>query len=118
MSTKVTAATLARDATQFLAFKGARGMGYRRAECVLNSFERFLRDRSGERADEVVTRWAPRIEGRKAIMVGNEFGVLRQLCLFRGRTDVHGSYPITRWHRSRSRCSCPTSSATKKGSSW
>ena len=29
MSTKVTAATLARDALQFLAFKRAMGMGYR-----------------------------------------------------------------------------------------
>jgi integrase/recombinase XerD len=96
MSTKVTAATLARDATQFLAFKRAMGMGYRRAEFVLNSFVRFVRNQYGERSaplEEAVTRWAARIEGRKAITVGNEFGVVRQLCLFRRRTDVHGFVP-------------------------
>jgi integrase len=96
MSTKVTAATLARDATQFLAFKRAMGMGYQRAEFVLNSFVRFVRDQYGERSaplEEAVTRWAARIEGRKAITVGNEFGVVRQLCLFRRRTDVHGFVP-------------------------
>jgi integrase len=96
MSTKVTAATLARDATQFLAFKRALGMRYRRAEFVLNSFVRFVRDQYGERSaplEEAVTRWAARIEGRKAITVGNEFGVVRQLCLFRRRTDVHGFVP-------------------------
>ncbi|MBM3342365.1 MAG: integrase [Betaproteobacteria bacterium] len=96
MSTKVTAATLACDATQFLAFKRAMGMGYWRAEFVLNSFVRFVRDQYGERAaplEEAVTRWAARLEGRKAITVGNEFGVVRQLCLFRRRTDVHGFVP-------------------------
>ena len=96
MSTKVTADTLARDAIQFLAFKRAMGMGYRRAEFVLNSFVRFVRDQYGERPtvlDEAVTRWATRIEGRKAITVGNEFGVVRQLCLFRRRRDPKGFVP-------------------------
>lgn len=96
MSTKVTAATLAHDATQFLAFKRAMGMGYRRAEFVLNSFVRFVRDRYGERQvplDQAVTQWATRIEGRKAITVGNEFGVVRQLCLFRRRSDPYGFVP-------------------------
>ena len=96
MSTKVTAATLARDARQFLAFKRAMGMGYRRAEFVLNSFVRFVREQYGERPaslEQAVTRWASRIEGRKAITVGNEFGVVRQLCLFRRRSDPHGFVP-------------------------
>lgn len=96
MSTKVTTAILARDAEQFLAFKRAMGMGYRRAEFVLNSFVRFVRDQYGEHPvalDQAVTRWATRIEGRKAITVGNEFGVVRQLCLFRRRSDPHGFVP-------------------------
>ena len=96
MSTKVTAASLARDATQFLAFKRAMGMGYRRAEFVLDSFVRFVRDQYGERPaslEQAVTRWVSRIEGRKAITVGNEFGVVRQLCLFRRRSDPHGFVP-------------------------
>ena len=96
MNTKVTAATLARDVRQFLAFKRAMGMGYRRAEFVLNSFVRFVRDQYGEHPvalDQAVTQWATRIEGRKAITVGNEFGVVRQLCLFRRRSDPHGFVP-------------------------
>ncbi|MBT9495687.1 MAG: tyrosine-type recombinase/integrase [Paucibacter sp.] len=96
MSAKVTTATLARDATQFLAFKRAMGMSYQRAEFVLNSFVRFVREQYGERPvalDEAVTQWATRIEGRKAITVGNEFGVVRQLCLFRRRSDPHGFVP-------------------------
>ena len=96
MSKKVTATTLARDAMKFLAFKRAMGMGYRRAEFVLNSFVRFVRDQYDERPvalDQAVTQWATRIEGRKAITVGNEFGVVRQLCLFRRRGDPQGFVP-------------------------
>lgn len=96
MSTKITATTLTHDATQFLAFKRAMGMGYRRAELVLNSFVRFVRDRYGDRPaslDQAVTQWVTRIEGRKAITVGNEFGVVRQLCLFRRRSDPYGFVP-------------------------
>lgn len=96
MNTKITATVLAHDATQFLAFKRAMGMGYRRAEFVLNSFVRFVRDKYGESPvalDQAVTQWATRIEGRKAITVGNEFGVVRQLCLFRRRSDPHGFVP-------------------------
>ena len=49
-------------------FKRAMGMGYRRAEFVLNSFVRFIRDRYGERPaalDQAVTQWATRIEAAK-----------------------------------------------------
>jgi integrase/recombinase XerD len=90
MSTKVTATTLACDTREFLAFKRAMGMSYRRAEFVLDSFVRFVHEQYGERPaslERVVTGWAARIEGRKAITVGNEFGVVRQLCLFRRRSD-------------------------------
>jgi integrase/recombinase XerD len=96
MSTKVTAAGLAVDVTQFLAFKRAMGMGYRRAEFTLASFIRFVCKQYGERPaflEEVVTRWATRIEGRKAITVGQEFGTVRQLCLFRRRSDPRGFVP-------------------------
>jgi integrase/recombinase XerD len=96
MNTKVSAATLAHDAAQFLAFKRAQGIAYRRAEFVLNSFVRHVRDQYGERSvslNEAVTRWAARIESRKAITVSNEFGVVRQLCLFRRRSDPHGFVP-------------------------
>jgi integrase/recombinase XerD len=96
MSKKVRAAILARDATQFLAFKRAMGMGYRRAEFVLASFVRFVREQYGDfpvSLEQVVTRWATRIEGRKAVTVANEFGVVRQLCLFRRRSDPRAFVP-------------------------
>lgn len=96
MSAKVTAAGLDADVAQFLAFKRAMGMTYRRAEFTLASFIRFVRDQYGERPaplQEVVTRWASRIEGRKAITAGNEFGIVRQLCLFRRRSDPRGFVP-------------------------
>lgn len=96
MSTKVTAESLAVDAAEFLAFKRAMGVGYRRAEFVLNSFVRFVRERYGERPaplQQAVTLWAARIEGRKAVTVGNEFGVVRQLCLFRRRSDPRAFVP-------------------------
>lgn len=96
MNTQVTAAALERDAAQFLAFKRAMGMGYRRAEFVLRGFVRFVRERYGERPvslEEAVARWVTRIHGRKAITVGNEFGMVRQLCLFRRRRDPRGFVP-------------------------
>ena len=96
MNAKVTAASLASDAAEFLAFKRAMGMGYRRAEFVLNSFVRFVLEQYGQRSvplERAVTLWATRIEGRKAITVGNEFGVVRQLCLFRRRSDPRAFVP-------------------------
>jgi integrase/recombinase XerD len=96
MSVKVTAAALASDAAQFLAFKRAMGMGYRRAEFVLNAFVRFVREQYGERPaslEQAVTRWVTRIEGRKALTVSCEFGTVRQLCLFRRRSDPHAFVP-------------------------
>lgn len=74
--TQVTAAELAHDAQDFLRFKRAMGMGYRRAEFVLNSFVHFVAEYAGEQGkvalDDVVMRWIVRIEGRKAITVGNQ----------------------------------------------
>lgn len=96
MNTKVTAQSLAVDANEFLAFKRAMGTGYWRAEFVLNSFVRFVRERYGELPaplEEVVTLWATRIEGRKAVTLGNEFGVVRQLCLFRRRGEPRAFVP-------------------------
>lgn len=96
MSTKVNAGSLAVDTAEFLAFKRAMGMGYRRAEFTLNSFVRFIRERYGERPvslEQAVTLWVTRIEGRKAFTVSQEFGVVRQLCLFRRRGDPHAFVP-------------------------
>src|SRR5271154_7062283 len=43
--------------------------------------------------DEAVRRWSSRIAGRKAVTVGLEFGVVRQLRLYRRRNDPSGYVP-------------------------
>jgi integrase len=96
MNTMVTATALANDATQFLTFKRAMGMSYRRGEFILKGFVRFVGDQYGDcpaSLEQAVTRWVTRIEGRKAVTVGNEFGVVRQLCLFRRRSDPRSFVP-------------------------
>jgi integrase len=93
----ITAAKLGRDAEEFLRFKRAMGLPYWRGEFVINSFVRFIERHWGKRGkvplDEAVTRWCARIKGRKAVTVGNEFGVVRQLCLYRRRRDPLGYVP-------------------------
>ena len=96
MSAKVIAAILARDAAQFLVFKRAMGVGYQSGEFTLKRFLDFVSKQYGEGPvplNEAVTRWATRIDGRKPVTVANEFGVVRQLCLFRRRSDPHGFVP-------------------------
>lgn len=97
MTTIVTAAELARDAQDFLRFKRAMGIAYWRAEFVLNGFVRFVAQQRGDHTevalDEAVTRWNARLEGRKAVTVGNEFGVVRQLCLYRRRREPASYVP-------------------------
>lgn len=93
----VTADQLAREAQEFLRFKRAMGIPYRRAEFVLNAFVRFVRQHSGDhgevRLDGAITRWCARVAGRKAVTVANEFGVVRQLCLYRRRHDPSSYVP-------------------------
>jgi integrase len=97
MRSLVSSAELASEAQEFLRFKRAMGMGYQRAEFVLEGFVRFVADRWGEHGqaplEEAVTRWSARIAGRKAVTLGNEFGVIRQLCLFRRRRDPSSYVP-------------------------
>jgi integrase/recombinase XerD len=89
--TTVTADQLAHDAQEFLRFKRAMGIPYWRAEFVLNEFVRFVRQHWSDNADvaldDAITRWCARVAGRKAVTVANEFGVVRQLCLYRRRRD-------------------------------
>jgi integrase/recombinase XerD len=93
----LTASELGRDAKEFLRFKRAMGIRYERGEFVLNSFIRFVADHWGKhgkvRLEDAVTRWCTRIKNRKAVTVGNEFGVIRQMCLYRHRRDPSGYVP-------------------------
>ncbi len=95
--TIVTAATLAVEAQEFLRFRRAMGTAYRRGEFVLNGFVRFIKQRWGDHGevmlDDAITQWCTRIAGRKAVTVANEFGVIRQLCLYRRRRDPSGYVP-------------------------
>lgn len=97
MSSLITAHDLARDIDEFLRFKHAMGMPYRRGEFDLNSFRRFIVKRWGERTpfalDEAVRQWVSRTDGRKAVTAANEFGVVRQLCLYRRRRDPSSYVP-------------------------
>jgi integrase len=95
--TMVTASSLAEDAQKFLRFKRAMGIPYLRGEFVLQSFHRFVAQRWGEH-DEVdlcqaIARWCARTGGRKAVTLGNEFGVVRQFCLFRRRYEPSSYVP-------------------------
>lgn len=95
--TIVTAEDLARDAKGFLRFKRAMGIPYRRGEFDLDKFVRFVARRWGDdgkvELQEAIARWCARTTGRKAVTLGNEFGVVRQFCLFRRRYDPTSYVP-------------------------
>lgn len=95
--TTVTVDQLARDAQEFLRFKRAMGIAYWRGEFVLNGFLRYVAQHWGDHdevaLDDAITRWCARIAGRKAVTVANEFGVVRQLCLYRRRRDPSSYVP-------------------------
>ena len=97
MMTTVTATELAQEAQEFLRFKRAMGMRYQRAEFVLDGFIRFVAQHWGEHGDapldQAVMRWTTRLHGRKAFTVSAEFGVVRQFCLYRRRSDPLGYVP-------------------------
>lgn len=97
MTTMVTAAELKRDAEAFVRFKRAMGKPYHRGEFDLGKFVRFVAEHWGEHGevllDDAIRRWCGRIPGRKAVTLGNEFGVVRQLCLYRRRRDPTSYVP-------------------------
>ena len=92
----ITVKDLTRDAKEFLRFKRAMGITYQRGEHVLDSFLRFVDRHWGNgkvELDAVVRQWCARRAGCKAVTVANEFGVVRQLCLYRRRYDPSGYVP-------------------------
>ena len=95
--TMVTAVRLVKEAQEFLRFKRALGIPYQRGEFVLNSFVRFVAQQWGDDGEvelqDVISRWCARVAGRKAVTLANEFGVVRQLCLFRRRYDSTSYVP-------------------------
>ena len=84
------------QAQEFLRFKRA-SIPYWRAEFVLDQFVRCVRQHWGDHGeamlDDAITRWCARVAARKAVTVANEFGVVRQLCLYRRRRDPSSYVP-------------------------
>lgn len=87
---------LAADLEAFLAFKRSLGYRYLRAEFTLRDFDRFVSEQSQEkgvvRLDDAILAWLATKQGRKAVSVTNELGVLRQFCLHRRRR--HPTTPV------------------------
>jgi integrase len=77
------------------------GYSYRRSEFTLKSFQCFVAQRLGGRARGslavLLKEWLARADGRKPVTVGLEFGVVRQLCLYRRRRDPNSFVPDHSW---------------------
>ncbi len=99
--TWLTQAQLAQDIAQFLAFKRALGYPYGRGEAMLHSFQRYVKAQAGADAkmelEAMIGGWLSRIAGRKPVTVALELGVIRQLCLYRRRSDPQGFVPGREW---------------------
>ena len=99
--TWITTAQLAQDIDAFLVFKHALGYPYKRGALMLQSFLRFVQRKNPQpsqlRLETLVSEWLSRIADRKPVTVTLELGVLRQLCLYRRRTDPHSFVPGREW---------------------
>ena len=97
----LTQAQLAQDIALFLAFKRALGYPYRRGEAMLRSFQRYVQAHASAQANvelqAMLGGWLSRIAGRKPVTVTLELGVIRQLCLYRRRSDPQGFVPGREW---------------------
>jgi integrase len=91
--TNVTGDELARDIKDFLAFKHALCYPYTRGEATLRSFYRFvqcelercLTKQPTIALEPAIQSWLSRVEGRKAVTISLDLGVVRQLCRYRRR---------------------------------
>ena len=99
--TLICAAELAEDIAQFVAFKRAMGHSYQRSELALKSFQRAVERRGGLQTkvpfEAVLHEWLSRNPHRQPVSVGLEFGVIRQLCLYRRRRDPASFVPEQDW---------------------
>ena len=97
----ITPEQLGQDISGFLALKRALGHPYARGEWTLRSFERFVhqqaRSRSPVEMEAMVSGWLSRTTGRKPVTVAVDIGVIRQLCLYRRRSDPHAFVPGREW---------------------
>jgi len=99
--TQITHVQLAQDIAGFLAFKRTLGYSYRRGEATLRNFQRYAKAHAepGTKVilEDMVGGWTSRVAGRKPVTVALELGELRQLCLYRRRSDPEGFVPGREW---------------------
>ena len=86
----------------FLAYKRALGFRYERPEGTLRHFDRHVvkMHHSVDREPDLrqlVQSWLEQGQGRKAITVATDLGVIRQFCLYRRRNDLDGFVPGREW---------------------
>lgn len=101
MTALVTLSALRRDADRFVQFKRAMGHPYRRGAFEIERFLRFVGQHWDEQDPiplaEAIHHWCGRLPDRKAVTLANEFGVIRQLCLYRRRYDLSCYVPEHSW---------------------
>jgi len=90
---------LAGDLAEFLAFKRSRGFGYKRAEFMLHSFDRFVGQhprRRGLEVDAAILAWLKSRPHRKPISIAMDLSVLREFWRYLQRRDPprYGRQPL------------------------
>jgi len=98
MST-ITLAVLARDIEEFILFKRTLGLRYEASALLLYRFRRFAEEHakvSSKRRvalDALIRAWLSRPGVRKATGTAQQFGIIRELCLYRQRRDPSSYVP-------------------------
>jgi integrase len=98
MST-ITLAALARDIEEFILFKRTLGRRYEASALLLYRFRRFAEEYakvSSKRRvalDALIRAWLSRPGVRKATGTAQQFGMIRELCLYRHRRDPNSYVP-------------------------
>jgi integrase len=98
MST-ITLAALARDIEEFILFKRTLGRRYEAAALLLHRFRRFAEQYAkaspkGRIAlDALIRAWLSRPGARKPTGTAQQFGTIRELCLYRHRRDPSSFVP-------------------------
>jgi len=101
MST-ITLAALARDIDAFILFKRTLGRRYEAAALLLHRFRRFAEEyatassRRRIALDALIRAWLSRPGARTPTGTAQQFGTIRQLCLYRHRRDPGSFVPDRR----------------------
>lgn len=95
----ITLATLARDIEAFIRFKRTLGRRYEATAVLLHRFRRFAEGyangspRRRIALDALIRAWLSRPGARKPTGIAQQFGTIRELCLYRQRRDPSSYVP-------------------------